>query len=94
MIYRISRLSYWQKCSILIRFHFYYNLKANIRKYSTVVKMLLKREVRLYYLYSTKQLITVTWRNYAALVKVDAKEFALIKQVSAAGETWSKGERF
>lgn len=92
--YKVRRLNRMRTFWILVRFYAYYNVKTKFHKYLTVVKMLLKREKRLYYLYSTKEVVEVTWRNYIKLVKVDGAEFGLIKITSANGEQWCKGERF
>lgn len=80
---------------LYLRLYIYWHLSGSIRRYFTVISMFIKREKRLYYLYSTKELVTVTATNYLKKVKMDATEFALIETANVQGEiTWSKAERF
>lgn len=92
--YKARRLSRVQTFWILLRFYGYYNIKAKFRRYSIVLKMLVTGETRLYYVYNSGQIVEVSWKNYLKVVKVDAKEYALLKHTSSTGEVWTKAERF
>lgn len=85
---RLDKIRLWFK------FYSLWRLKNFYTRTSTVVKMLLKRETRLYYMYSTGEVVTVTAFNYSKLVKVDGDEYALIKFKTKAGYIYAKGERF
>lgn len=80
---------------LYIKLYVYWHLSGSVRRIATVVLMFITREKRMYYLYSTKELVIVTWYNYFQRVKMDAPEFGLIEFRNARGETtWSKAERF
>lgn len=85
---RLEKLRLW------IKFYSLWRIKNFYARTSTVVKMLLKREKRLYYMYSTGEVVTVTAFNYSKLVKVDGDEYALIKFKTKTGVVYAKGERF
>jgi hypothetical protein len=89
-----QRPSYLRKIYLWIKFYGYWHFAGSISTYYTVITMFLKREQRLYYLYSTGELVTVTAFNYADRVKVDGAEFALIKTTTPTGVSYTKGERF
>lgn len=78
-----------------LKYMLYYSPASYLRKLRVAATMLLKREKRLYYLYSTGQVIQVTAFNYMSKVKVDVDEFAIVETINRNGErSWSKGERF
>ena len=94
--YKAPRLSLLERTWLSFQLNFYWNLRSSLRRNFIILNMFLKRETRLYYLYTTKQLVEVTWRNYNALVKLDAGEYAMLLQRSTDGynTTWMKAERF
>lgn len=89
-----KRPSYLAKVSLWIKFYAYWHFAGSISTAYTVITMFVKREQRLYYLYSTGEVVSVTAFNYADRVKVDGAEFALIKTKTKTGVTYTKGERF
>ncbi len=94
IIRRRSQPSRLEKVYLWFKFYSFWKLKHYCKVCFTVAKMFIKRETRLYYMYSTGQVVSVTAFNYVQLVKVDGDEFALIKFKTKSGITYSKGERF
>lgn len=94
IVRRRSSPSFLAKVLLWIKFYGFYKLKGYYSICSTVVKMLLKREVRVYYKYSTGEAVNITAFNYAQRVKLDGDEFAIIKFKTKTGVIYSKCERF
>ena len=85
---KLAKILLWMK------FYGFWKLKHYYKVCTTVAQMLIKRETRLYFMYSTGQVVTVTAFNYAQLVKTDGDEFAIIKFETKSGVIYSKCERF
>lgn len=86
--------NYVQRLLLWVKFYGYWYVVGQIEKYFVALRMVLRNETRLYYLYSTGELIKINGFNYIKRVKVDAVEYALIKTVTSTGYSYTKGERF
>lgn len=93
-VYRAPKLGFFTRLNIYLQLQLYWNLKAKLRRAKTVLIMLLTKETRLYYLYTTRTLVIVTWKNYNQIVKMDMGEAAMLLERSPDGDAWVKAERF
>lgn len=79
LVKRFDKRSLLNKVSDWLYYKYYFILGFRLHKWGEVLYLFATQSKELYYIYETKKLFEITWKNYNSNMSVDLGETALLK---------------